>query len=113
MSLGCLPCVHCGCPPVDHSYRSAMCLTPDGTTYYEADWSKDWSKEEPMPKSQIADQPAPLTLMEPILTLRDQFAMAAMQGDWALRDQKELEPLARKYYRMADAMLEARKQTAR
>lgn len=52
-------------------------------------------------------------------TLRDEFAMAAMQGDWAAqsRDTGEftndmpaefLEARAEFYYRMADAMLKAR-----
>lgn len=46
--------------------------------------------------------------------LRDQFAMAAMQGDWASRGSDELitdyQKAAQIYYRMADAMLAARKE---
>lgn len=55
-----------------------------------------------------------------ILTLRDQFAMAAMQGDFAAQDAVEMgyytndtpdEFLVKRaefYYRMADAMLKAK-----
>lgn len=53
------------------------------------------------------------------LTLRDQFAMAAMQGDWAAQDERSgyfdensgeatFSKSAEMYYRMADAMLKAR-----
>ncbi|WP_272659502.1 hypothetical protein [Providencia sp. PROV172] len=53
------------------------------------------------------------------LTLRDQFAMAAMQGDWAAQDEcsgyfdensgeATFSKSAEMYYRMADAMLAAR-----
>jgi hypothetical protein len=50
--------------------------------------------------------------------LRDQFAMAAMQGDWAaekgtsaiVRVRGDLWLAASLYYRMADAMLDARKE---
>lgn len=53
------------------------------------------------------------------LTLRDQFAMAAMQGDWATErmdsgywSQDDIDAIfkdkAETYYRMADAMLKAR-----
>ena len=64
-----------------------------------------------------------ITIMEPYATLRDQFAMAAMQGDWAAQDasndgsglflpsakDESLRSWAVLYYRMADAMLEVRK----
>lgn len=53
------------------------------------------------------------------LTLRDQFAMSAMQGDWAAQDERSgyfdensgeatFSKSAEMYYRMADAMLKAR-----
>ena len=56
-------------------------------------------------------------------TLRDRFAMAALQGDiasehegWAITDKADgptrEQQLAERAYRMADAMLEARKPTA-
>ena len=55
------------------------------------------------------------------ITLRDQFAMAAMSGDWAayseaMREftddtkQEFLQLRATLYYRMASAMMEARKE---
>ena len=55
-------------------------------------------------------------------TLRDRFAMAALQGDiasehegWAITDKADgptrEQQLAERAYRMADAMLEARKPT--
>ncbi|WP_272568105.1 hypothetical protein [Providencia sp. PROV255] len=51
--------------------------------------------------------------------LRDQFAMAAMQGDWAAQDERSgyfdensgeatFSKSAEMYYRMADAMMKAR-----
>lgn len=60
------------------------------------------------------------TITEQSTSLRDQFAMAALQGDWAAQDgeyigvwdlEADVELLtqrARLYYRMADAMLKAR-----
>lgn len=53
------------------------------------------------------------------ISLRDQFAMAAMQGDWAAQDERSgyfdensgeatFSKSAEMYYRMADAMLKAR-----
>lgn len=53
------------------------------------------------------------------MSLRDRFALAAMQGDWAAQNEEcgsfpysvrieELRARARVYYRMADAMLEVR-----
>jgi hypothetical protein len=55
-----------------------------------------------------------------VKSLRDEFAMAAMQGDWAAQTQgwHEFKPglskamferSAKLYYRMADAMMDARK----
>lgn len=59
--------------------------------------------------------------LQPGMTLRDAFAMAAMQGDWAAQDEYigEFENCASDdyflnraatYYRMADAMLKAREE---
>jgi hypothetical protein len=51
---------------------------------------------------------------QPGMTLRDYFAAAAMQGDWASLGPNEDRPescfpkAARDYYSMADAMLAAR-----
>lgn len=58
-------------------------------------------------------------------TLRDEFAMAAMTGDWASQDddslgyfsnahstQESLQSCAKLYYRMADAMLKVREENA-
>jgi hypothetical protein len=56
-------------------------------------------------------QPGRLTVMEPRATLRDQFAMAAMQATtgW-MQDALETTPeTARRCYVMADSMLAARK----
>ena len=64
--------------------------------------------------------PGKIQIMEPQMTLRDQFAMAAMTGDWAAQELEThvfadecsdtlLSKAATMYYRMADAMLEARK----
>lgn len=54
-------------------------------------------------------------------TLRDEYAMAAMQGDWASQlghfdqdsDTEQLKDRARMYYRMADAMCEVRHEGAK
>ena len=46
------------------------------------------------------------------MTLRDYFAARAMQGDWAAEvagaNGETMEDSARRYYKMADAMLKAR-----
>lgn len=48
------------------------------------------------------------------MTLRDYFAAKAMQGDWAANNAgangETIEQSAKRYYRMADAMLKARNQ---
>lgn len=57
-------------------------------------------------------QPIQFTPMPEMATLRDQFAMAAMQGRLAagwLPPEGTLVNAAKKMYEMADAMLEARK----
>jgi hypothetical protein len=50
------------------------------------------------------------------MDLRDYFAAKAMQGDWASNDaelsEEYLAKVARTYYRMADAMMEARKEAS-
>jgi hypothetical protein len=53
-------------------------------------------------------QPVSFTVLEPRATLRDQFAMAAIIGNWD--DQKEMTntEYASWAYKLADAMLEAR-----
>ena len=51
-------------------------------------------------------------------TLRDEFAMAAMQGDWAAQsdsfgiftEKADLMVAARQYYCMADAMMKVREE---
>lgn len=58
------------------------------------------------------------TMTEESTSLRDQFAMAAMQGDWAAQSpelgqfatcsDEDLERHAKDYYRIADAMLKVR-----
>jgi hypothetical protein len=61
-----------------------------------------------------------LTIMEPFKTLRDEFAIAAMQGDWASQSLETREipndikkdwliNRARLYYALSDIMLEVRK----
>ena len=47
------------------------------------------------------------------MTLRDYFAAKAMQGDWAALNAgqgESIEDCAKRYYKMADAMLKAREQ---
>jgi len=52
------------------------------------------------------------TTMAEGMDLRDYFAAKAMQGDWAAEvagnNGETMEDSARRYYRMADAMLKAR-----
>lgn len=54
-----------------------------------------------------------LTIMEPRSTLRDQFAMCALQGElsatrWAMRPE-EMKAMVKQSYDLADLMMEARK----
>ena len=55
-----------------------------------------------------------MTSDEQGMTLRDYFAAKAMQGDWAAEvagaNGETMEDSARRYYKMADAMLKAREQ---
>jgi hypothetical protein len=49
------------------------------------------------------------------MDLRDYFAAKAMQGDWAALNADSSGSMidaARRYYKMADAMMEARKQAS-
>lgn len=52
------------------------------------------------------------TRLEEGMDLRDYFAAKAMQGDWAAEvagnNGETMEDSARRYYRMADAMMKAR-----
>ena len=51
-------------------------------------------------------------LIQPGMSLRDYLAAKAMQGDWAAEvagaNGETMEDSARRYYKMADAMLKAR-----
>ena len=51
-------------------------------------------------------------LIQPGMSLRDYLAAKAMQGDWAAEvagaNGETMEDSARRYYKMADAMLRAR-----
>jgi hypothetical protein len=53
-------------------------------------------------------------LIQPGMSLRDYLAAKAMQGDWAAEvagaNGETMEDSARRYYKMADAMLKAREQ---
>jgi hypothetical protein len=53
-------------------------------------------------------------LIQPGMSLRDYLAAKAMQGDWAAEvagaNGETMEDSARRYYKMADAMLKARGQ---
>jgi hypothetical protein len=50
-----------------------------------------------------------LTAMEPRLTLRDRFAMAAMSGNWVESVDADYNSFAKWAYKIADDMMEARK----
>ena len=60
-----------------------------------------------------------IKIMEPMKTLRDEFAMAAMQGELSAQDGESIGVVgndlgsmleaSKRYYAMADAMLEVRK----
>jgi hypothetical protein len=53
-------------------------------------------------------------LIQPGMSLRDYLAAKVMQGDWAAEvagaNGETMEDSARRYYKMADAMLKAREQ---
>lgn len=55
-----------------------------------------------------------VNLADDVMSLRDRFALAAMQGDWASRDSLAktmgYDNAAHYYYKMADAMMRVRRE---
>jgi hypothetical protein len=82
-------------------------VAADGKKWYCVDCGAEF-----FPLS-VFESPSKITIMEPYATMRDQFAMAAMQGmlaschgpAWG----KDVFPLADSAYAYADQMMEARK----
>lgn len=73
------------------------------------------SKENDFPAFAASGHPGLQHIQQDGMSMRDYFAANAMQGDWAAGDgfstkvrDGELAERANLYYRMADAMLEAR-----
>ena len=100
------------------SKDSQVCLHPNVYRKYEVDrktWSDEWACGTCNAQFYHLEnlRSGPITVMEPYVTLRDQFAMAAMNGMLARDVEKtELERLiGRKVYQIADAMLAARKES--
>jgi len=99
----------------NHQLLHTLWTKAVGTPGYD---KEQWQELEAKLKQteKLADGQLIEALFPDKLSIRDQFAMAALTGDWAAQDYgdsalqiKYFDKAAERYYQMADAMLEARK----
>ena len=101
------------------SKDSQVCLHPNVYRKYEVDgktWSDKWACGTCNAQFYHLEnlRSGPITVMEPYVTLRDQFAVAALTAiitQGTMNAEMDVMPYVQDAYTIADAMLAARKES--